>query len=93
MEVLQWAADFSPAGQDEAVNRLFQIRNMVNPAMQGDLGTAIANGKKEWASLPENFYKQGGKTRMKRRLHIIVLSNLLWSANEEVPQNPRSSCH
>lgn len=81
MEVLQWAADFSPAGQDEAVNRLFQIRNMVNPAMQGDLGTAIANGKKEWASLPENFYKQGGKTRM------------IWSANEEVPQNPRSSCH
>jgi hypothetical protein len=53
--------DFSPAGQDEAANRLFQIRNMVNPAMQGDLDTAIANGKKEWASLPGNFYKQGGK--------------------------------
>ena len=54
--------DFSPAGQDAAANTLMGVRNMVNPAMQGDLSTAIGNGSNEWASLPGNNYGQGGKS-------------------------------
>lgn len=54
--------DFSPAGQDAAANRLLEHRKMVNAATQGDWATVFANGKKEWASLPGNFYKQGGKS-------------------------------
>ncbi|WP_158820331.1 hypothetical protein [Granulicella sp. S156] len=53
--------DFSPAGQDAAMNKMLGELNMVNPAMRGDWGAVFANGRKTWASLPGDYHHQGGK--------------------------------
>jgi RHS repeat-associated protein len=44
--------DFSPRGQDNAPETLMGVRNMVVPAMDGDLTKALTNGNPEWTSLP-----------------------------------------
>ena len=54
--------NFSPAGQDAAATTLMSQRNMIAPAMNGDLSTAISRGSNEWLSLPGNSYGQGGKS-------------------------------
>jgi hypothetical protein len=54
--------DYSPAGQDAAANKLMTVRNMVTPVMQGNLAQGISNGKREWASIPGDYYGQGSKS-------------------------------
>ncbi|AEU37288.1 hypothetical protein AciX8_2985 [Granulicella mallensis MP5ACTX8] len=55
--------DFSHAGQDAAANDLIENRRrMLSPAMQGDWPTVFHRGSLEWASLPGDHYRQGGKS-------------------------------
>ena len=44
--------DFSPRGQDASAEVLMGVRNMVVPAMNGDIMQALRNGNREWTSLP-----------------------------------------
>ena len=57
--------DFSPETQDMAAVALIKRRGALEDVLAGDWQKVIDNPEmnKEWASLPMNVYKQGGKTR------------------------------
>ena len=46
--------DFTPRSQDIACVKLFIRRQMISPLLRGDFDTAVQQGCREWASLPDS---------------------------------------
>lgn len=54
--------DFSPASQDAAAMELTRQRGALAAVKAGDLATAVARCRNEWASLPGNYARQGQRS-------------------------------